>query len=106
MERMMEIDQTAPGEKNEFLTLYALAKPAEQWRKFETYSKSYEEFKKEVIKNYPSSFPDNGIEIGAQDQLIKLIREMNSEVSRLLVVPPLVTPWEAIGFFLANAPEI
>ncbi|KAJ7466128.1 hypothetical protein FB451DRAFT_1019512, partial [Mycena latifolia] len=105
MERMMEIESTEAAKKNEFLVRYAFQKPAEQWKKFKTYSKSYEEFKKEILENYPTAqthkrgsmrkllkimkaYDDGDITMDDADEVMKLIREMNVEVDKLMVDPP------------------
>jgi hypothetical protein len=101
VERMMELEETADAEKNAFVCRYTSRKTREEWKRFETYDKSYKEFKKEILENYPSSvdrakgsmlklrrilseFPDGDISMSDQDELMKLTRQMNSEASKLM----------------------
>ncbi|KAJ7764959.1 hypothetical protein DFH07DRAFT_916456 [Mycena maculata] len=117
MERMMDIEKTEAAEKNEFLVRYAFQKPAEQWRKFKSYKKTYEEFKKEVLENYPTAqahkrgslrkllkimkgYDDADLTMDDADEVMKLIREMNVEVDKLMVDPPQITDREAVTMFL------
>ncbi|KAJ6611732.1 hypothetical protein B0H10DRAFT_1952854 [Mycena sp. CBHHK59/15] len=119
MERMMELEQTPAGQKNAFITRYALQKPAEHWRRFESFTKVYEEFKKEIIENYPvvkdyargslrkltrllKGFTDGEIDIQEQDDLMKLVREMNVEVTKLLKAPPLITERDTVQKFFSK----
>jgi len=117
IERMMEIDETPEDKKNAFLTRYAIFHCAREWRAFHSYRKSYKEFKKEVIDNYPSagesprgslrkldeilrSYPTGGITITEQEKLYRLIRALNVEVTKLLAPPARLTNREAVRDFL------
>lgn len=121
MERMMELAKTKDDEKNAFLVRYAHRRPAEEWKKFESYEKSYKKFKKEIIENYPTSkdtergsirklnkvmktFDAEDIEISDADELMKLIRAMNVEVSKLKK-SGLLTDREAVPMFLNKLDE-
>lgn len=101
VERMMELEETADADKNAFVCRYTSRKTREEWKRFESYAKSYKEFKKEILENYPSSvdrakgsmlklrrilseFPDGDISMSDQDELMKLTRQMNSEASKLM----------------------
>ncbi|KAJ7017230.1 hypothetical protein C8F04DRAFT_924741, partial [Mycena alexandri] len=104
VERMMEIDKTPAGEKNKFLVRYTALETGRQWRAFDSYSKPYTVFRKEVIQNYPcawehsrgtirtfhctlDSYANGSIEISDQDNLFKLIRALSVQVQKLLVPP-------------------
>ncbi|KAJ7444515.1 hypothetical protein FB451DRAFT_1189612 [Mycena latifolia] len=116
-------DDEKPEELPQFLEdmelRYAFQKPAEQWKKFKTYSKSYEEFKKEILENYPTAqthkrgsmrkllkimkaYDDGDITMDDADEVMKLIREMNVEVDKLMVDPPQITDREAVTMFLGK----
>ncbi|KAJ7034356.1 hypothetical protein C8F04DRAFT_927277, partial [Mycena alexandri] len=104
IEWMMEMDKTPVGEKNEFLVRYTARETGSQWRALDSYSKSYQEFRKEVIQNYPrawessrgsvrtlyrilESYLDGTIKVSDQDNLFRLIRALNVQVQKLLVPP-------------------
>ncbi|KAJ7017755.1 hypothetical protein C8F04DRAFT_910836, partial [Mycena alexandri] len=104
IERMMEMDKTPVGEKNEFLVRYTARETGSQWRTLDSYSKSYQEFRKEVIQNYPrawessrgsvrtlyhilESYLDGTIKVSDQDNLFRLIRALNVQVQKLLIPP-------------------
>jgi hypothetical protein len=55
IEHMMELAETDDNQKNTFVTRYAIHNVARQWKKFESYGKTYLEFKKEILENYPSA---------------------------------------------------
>ncbi|KAJ6603851.1 hypothetical protein B0H10DRAFT_1957656 [Mycena sp. CBHHK59/15] len=123
MERMMDIEGTEADKKNAFIVRYVFQKPAEQWRKFKTYTKSYEEFKKEILENYPTAgthkrgsmrkllkilkrYDDGDLTMDDADDVMKLIREMNVEVDKLMVDPPQITDREAVTMFLEKLDPI
>ncbi|KAJ7022287.1 hypothetical protein C8F04DRAFT_920470, partial [Mycena alexandri] len=104
VERMMEIDKTPAGEKNEFLVRYTVLETGRQWRAFDSYLKPYTVFRKEVIQNYPcaweesrgsvrtfhstlDSYANGSIEISHRNNLFKLIRALSVQVQKLLVPP-------------------
>lgn len=116
MERMMELDKTEDNDKNAFIVRYALRRPAKEWKKFESYTKSYKEFKKEILENYPAArdskkgsirvlnkalreFDSEDISEADADELMKLIRAMNVETSKLLK-SGLLTHREAVPLFM------
>jgi hypothetical protein len=55
IECRMELAETADDEKNGFVTRYPIPHVVWQWKKFESYGKTYLEFKKEILENYPSA---------------------------------------------------
>ncbi|KAJ6576316.1 hypothetical protein B0H10DRAFT_1963512 [Mycena sp. CBHHK59/15] len=106
MERMMDIEGTEADDKNTFI-----------WRKFKTYTKSFEESKKEILENYPTArthkrgsmrkllkilkrYDDGDLTMDDADNVMKIIREMNVEVDKLMVDPPQITDREAVTMFL------
>ncbi|KAJ6589586.1 hypothetical protein B0H19DRAFT_894904, partial [Mycena capillaripes] len=101
MERMMTLEETDAKDKNAFIVRYALRRPAEEWKRFDSYTESYEKFKKEILENYPGAmdsergsmrklkkvlreFEEGDITVSDPDELIKLSRAMNLEASKLL----------------------
>lgn len=118
VERMMALEETPDGEKNEFVVRYAMKGPADEWKAFKTFTKSYKKFKREILENYPSAidskqgsvrkltkilktFPDGDIELEDADDLMKLARQMNTEAAKLLA-SGLLTHREAIPMFTAK----
>jgi hypothetical protein len=116
VERMMALEETDDGDKNAFVVRYALRKPAEEWKRFESYKETYEKFKKEILENYPGAtdttrgsmrvlrkllkgFDDEDISVSDVDELMKLSRTMNVEAVKLLD-SGLISHREAIPLFL------
>ncbi|KAF8144058.1 hypothetical protein K438DRAFT_1993215 [Mycena galopus ATCC 62051] len=112
----MELAETQDDEKNAFVVCYTVLKTRNLWKRFETFTKAYDEFKKEILNNYPSAidtergtvkklrkalktFDDEDIGSEDQDELMKLTREMHLEAAKLLVSGEL-TDWEAVPMFL------
>ncbi|KAF8129414.1 hypothetical protein K438DRAFT_1789171 [Mycena galopus ATCC 62051] len=116
VERMMELAETPDDEKNAFIVRYTLLKMRNLWKRFDTFTKTYDEFKKEILNNYPSAmdtewgtgkklskvlktFNDEDIGSENQDELMKLAREMHQKAAKLLVSGQL-TDREAVPMFL------
>ncbi|KAJ7115587.1 hypothetical protein C8R43DRAFT_1138044 [Mycena crocata] len=118
IERMMEIEQTPADEKNAFLCRYALPRPRREWKIFESFGSTYEAFKKEILANYPSAreddrgsikklnsilrkFEDGDLTLEDADGVMKLCRQMNVEVIKLLE-SSMLTDREAVPYFLSK----
>ncbi|KAF8144737.1 hypothetical protein K438DRAFT_1782606 [Mycena galopus ATCC 62051] len=112
----MELAETPDDEKNAFIDRYTVLKPRNLWKRFETFTKTYDEFKKEILDNYPSAigtergtvkklrkvlktFDDEDIGLEDQDELMKLSRETHLEAAKLLASGQF-TDREAVPMFL------
>ncbi|KAJ6471050.1 hypothetical protein C8R45DRAFT_1104747 [Mycena sanguinolenta] len=121
VERMMEIEGTADKDKSAFIIRYTTHKMRELWKQFTMYSGPYQDFKKEILANYPSAidnehgstrkfkkvlkkFDEDDIGAADQDELMKLSWEMLLEVSKLMKSNQL-TDWEAVPLFLGKLEE-
>ncbi|KAF8209862.1 hypothetical protein K438DRAFT_1753486 [Mycena galopus ATCC 62051] len=116
VEWMMELAETPDDEKNAFIVRYTVLKTRNLWKRFETFTKTYDEFKKEILNNYPSAidtewgtvkklrkvlkkFDNEDIGSEDQDELMKLAWEMHLEAAKLLASGQL-TDQEAVPMFL------
>ncbi|KAJ7743807.1 hypothetical protein B0H16DRAFT_1727520 [Mycena metata] len=76
MERMMALAETPAREKNAFVVRYAYRRPAEEWKRFESYKQVYAKFKKEILSNYPSA---KDSERGSMRKLLKSLKNFENE---------------------------
>ncbi|KAJ7041103.1 hypothetical protein C8F04DRAFT_1177314 [Mycena alexandri] len=111
IERMMEIDETPVGENKQVSSQISCTGNRQPV--------TYQEFRKEVIQNYPrawessrgsvqtlyrilKSYSDGTIKVSDQDNLFRLIRALNVQVQKLLVPPARLTHREAIQGLLSK----
>ena len=101
IERMMELEATPADKKNAFVARYTERRTGNEWRSFASFSKSYADFKKEILENYPSSvdtergslrklrkqlahFEPGDITQEDNDDVMALIRVFSAEGAKLI----------------------
>ena len=116
MNRLMSLAKTPVADRKSTLVLYVDRKIAEQWKAFPSFKNGTpEEFIAEIINHYPSvkdsetgsisilnkalaQFPDHGVSVNDQDGLLKLIREVQMELKKL--IPRMLNNKQGVGRFI------